>query len=71
LTRHEGAVRMPQEIADVPTPLGVMLHHAQMDRDEFRALGELMTTCTTSIHVRGVLMRDVVAATTARIGGMS
>jgi hypothetical protein len=71
LTRHEWAVRMAQEIADVPTPLGVMLHHAQMDRDEFRALGELMTTCTTSIHVRGVLMRDVVAATTARIGGMS
>ena len=71
LTRQQWAERVGEEVADATTPFGVMLHHAQMDRDECRALAELMTTCAATMQARGVLMRDVVAGTMARMSGGS
>jgi hypothetical protein len=71
LTRQQWADRVAQDIAGATVPLGVMLHHAQMDRDEFRRFDELISTCAASRQARGVLMRDVVAATRAHTGGAS
>jgi hypothetical protein len=62
LTRAQWGARMAEEVARAAAPLGVMLHHAQMDRDELAVLDGLLKLCRTSSCVRPLLMRDVVAA---------
>jgi hypothetical protein len=60
LTPVEWAERLAREISLATAPLGLMLHHAAMDRDElvaFEALLELFT----DRGVRAMLMRDVLA----------
>jgi hypothetical protein len=64
-SREEWAVGLAREVAGATAPLGVMLHHAQMDVEEFDALDELVKTCARSGRVRGVLMRQVVPAAAA------
>lgn len=40
-------------------PVGIMFHHARMDRDEYHAASELLTLLVTHAHVRCRLMREL------------
>jgi hypothetical protein len=44
------------------TPVGIMLHHAEMDEHERLALAELLGVLGGSDRVRAFPMRDLVAA---------
>jgi len=61
LVRERWGERMAEEIGGASAPLGVMLHHAQMDRSELNALDELLTVCRASGRFQPLLMRDAVS----------
>ena len=63
LSREQWAERAADAIADTKAPLGIMLHHARMDRDERRALADLMQGFAASTRVRHMLMREAVGVT--------
>lgn len=44
------------------TPIGIMLHHAEIDEHEHRALAELLGVLAGSSRVRAFPMRELVAA---------
>jgi hypothetical protein len=60
IPRSEWAERLAIEIGAAKSPLGVMLHHAAMDREEMAAFDSLLALCGQA-GVRGLLMRDVLA----------
>ena len=65
---HRKGVRLtPNEIGDslskaasAQSPVGVMLHHALVDDDERRRIGELLKLLSSSSQVHCRLMRDLV-----------
>lgn len=67
LSRDEWAERVAALILDADAPLGIMLHHAQMGADDFRALGGVMELFARSGLVRGLRMREVVGALQASV----
>ena len=56
----EWGTRLALEISLATAPLGLMLHHAAMDRDELAAFAALLELFTDK-GVRGMFMRDVLA----------
>ena len=65
--KRQGFRLAPSEIgaalssaARARTAVGVMLHHAVMDRDEYTRLGELLRLLSSHRQARCVLMRDVI-----------
>ena len=56
----EWAERLALEVSLATAPLGLMLHHAAMDRDELAAFEALLRLFTEK-GARGMLMRDVLA----------
>lgn len=60
LDRGAWAARLAADVTAATAPLGLMLHHAVMDREELAALDELLTLLRAA-GARGMLMRDVLA----------
>jgi len=58
LTREELGQHFAAAITTT-RPIGVMLHHARMDREECDAANELLTLLATHEHVRCRLMREL------------
>lgn len=59
LTHEQWAARAADAIADTNVPLGIMLHHALMDREERCVLADLMQHFAKSPRVHRMLMRSV------------
>ena len=60
LDRHEWASMLARHIADAAGPVGIMLHHAEMDAAELDACEQVVRTVATHPRVHLVPMRDVV-----------
>jgi hypothetical protein len=62
---EDAALRLAHEltrcVAERSGPIGVMLHHADMDTAELELLGALLAAVKAHPHVRWRLMRDYVA----------
>jgi predicted deacetylase len=57
---REALGRLFAEAVDFPRPLGVMLHHAELDDDELAAVAELLDLLSGHDAVRAVPMRELV-----------
>ena len=68
LTRDEWATRFAQAIAQTSEPLGLMLHHAPMQQQDFVEIQSMLRAVSRCSFVRGVLMRDAIGA---QAGGAS
>ena len=66
LPRERWVAGMAAMVAEANRPLGVMLHHARMDVDEFCALADVMQMFAESPRVRPLLMRNVVGTSRNR-----
>lgn len=62
LSRDAWAERVADAIAEADVPLGIMLHHAPMDREELVALAELLRYFENNPRIRRMPMRDVLGA---------
>jgi hypothetical protein len=62
LPLDEWSAVLSRHIADPSAPVGVMLHHAAMDRDELDACDQLLDTVTRHPRVRVVPMREAAVA---------
>lgn len=60
LDRHEWASMLARHVADAAGPVGIMLHHAEMDAAELDACEEVVRTVAAHPRVHVVPMRDVV-----------
>jgi predicted deacetylase len=63
LSRGQWAARAATAFADARAPVGLMLHHAPMDDDEFAALGDVIRLLAASPRVKTRLLRNLLAAT--------